>query len=298
MIRPDGTEPNEAAPIAAEPEAILVHQSVEDFALEPFESAEEPEYRVPPGELPAAIEAVLFASGEPLGIERLCEATGHAREDLLSVLAQMAESAANDPRRGLLVREAEGSWFLSTKPTAAEPLRRLYQPRTRPPLSQAAYETLAIIAYNQPATRAQVESVRGVSSDSIVARLIERGFVREAGTLDAPGRPTLFETTEEFLQEFGLRSVRDLPSMEMMMYGTLREIEVQLEEAAGNRRDNQITIDQIAPPGAIPEPPAPLPEADLPPADPEEVLELSEALFGTDADADVGTDGSSGPADA
>jgi segregation and condensation protein B len=147
-------------------------------------------------------------------------------------------------------------------------------------LTQAAYETLAIIAYNQPATRSQIESIRGVGSDSIVSRLIERGLVREAGTLDAPGRPTLFETTEDFLQEFGLRSVHDLPSMEMMMYGTLREIEIQLEEAAGNRKDNQITIDQIVIPSGIQE------EVDEPltPSDPKEILELSQAFFGSGKD--------------
>jgi segregation and condensation protein B len=192
----------------------------------------------------------------------------------------MEEKSASDPRRGLMVREADGAWFLTTKPTTIESLRRLYQPRSRPALTQAAYETLAIIAYNQPATRSQIESIRGVGSDSIVSRLIERGLVREAGTLDAPGRPTLFETTEDFLQEFGLRSVHDLPSMEMMMYGTLREIEIQLEEAAGNRKDNQITIDQIVIPSGIQE------EVDEPltPSDPKEILELSQAFFGSGKD--------------
>jgi segregation and condensation protein B len=236
---------------------------------------------VDPAELPAALEAILFASGEPIGIERLSEATGLDKERLLRALRDLEERTAADPRRGLMVREADGSWFLSTKPSVVEPLRRLFQPRTRSPLSQAAYETLAIIAYNQPATRAQVENVRGVGSDSIVARLIERGLVREAGTLDAPGRPTLFETTEQFLQEFGLRSVHDLPSMEMMMYGTLREIEVQLEEAAGNRTDNQITIEQIAP--GLGEG-SPVPVESYPAPDPEEMLDLSGALFGEDGD--------------
>jgi len=144
-----------------------------------------------------------------------------------------------------MLREADGKYTLSTKPGFFDIITRMYQPRHRPPLSQAAYETLAIIAYNQPVTRAQVEAVRGVNSDSIISRLIERNLIYEAGHLDAPGRPTLFATTEQFLLDVGLGSVDELPAMEMLMYGTLRDLESSLQEASGSNRDNQITIDQI-----------------------------------------------------
>jgi segregation and condensation protein B len=262
--------------------AGMEYQDVESLLREIPQAPDVDSFRVAQEDLAAVLEALLFASGEPIGLERLSDATGVEKERLHRALQDMEEKTSADPRRGLMVREADGAWYLTTKPTTVDSLRRLYQPRSRPPLTQAAYETLAIIAYNQPATRSQIEGVRGVGSDSIVARLIERGLVREAGTLDAPGRPTLFETTEDFLQEFGLRSVHELPSMEMMMYGTLREIEVQLEEAAGNRKDNQITIEQISLPV---EPPA----ADAEPAaasDPKEILELSEAFFGTGKDGE------------
>jgi hypothetical protein len=150
---------------------------------------------------------------------------------------------------------------------------------------------LAIIAYNQPVTRAQVEAVRGVNSDSIISRLLERSLICEAGTMDAPGRPTLFATTEQFLMDFGLRSVKDLPPMEMLMYGTLRDFEESLEEAAGRRRDKQLTIDQLV--QAIGPAPDRMPElaADLaqaPAADDmpdQEFLQFSEALFGEDPPA-------------
>jgi len=272
------TEPTEI-PYPVE-QAGLEYQEVSALIAEvEIETGAAP-YAIDPLDLPAALEALVFASGEPIGIERIVEATGLEKERILRTLRDLEERTAADPRRGLMFREADGCWFLSTKPSVVEPLHRLYQPRNRPSLSQAAYETLAIIAYNQPATRAQIESVRGVGSDSIVVRLIERGLVREAGTLDAPGRPTLFETTELFLQEFGLRSVHDLPSMEMMMYGTLREIEVQLDEAAGNRKDNQITIDQIAP-GSLESTTADA-AAEAPAPDPSEMLDLSGALFGSE----------------
>ncbi len=194
--------------------------------------------------LPAALEALLFVAGDPLPLEKLAAITGFDRQTISQVLTGMSERYQHDTRRGLLLREIEGRYMLCTKPDQKAVLQKLFQPRNRPPLSQAAYETLAIIAYNQPVTRAQVETVRGVNSDSIISRLQERNLIHEAGTLDAPGRPSLFETTDQFLMDFGLRSVEALPPMEMLMYGTLRDFETSLEEAAG-RRDRQISIDQI-----------------------------------------------------
>ena len=97
--------------------------------------------------------------------------------------------------------------------------------------------------YNQPVTRAQIEAVRGVSSDSIVTRLIERGLVEECGTLEAPGRPALFRTTKQFLLEFGISSVSEMPAMELMMYKTIRDLQDSLETAAGSKDDRQISIE-------------------------------------------------------
>ena len=124
-------------------------------------------------------------------------------------------------------------------------LERMFMPRMKAPLSQASYETLAIVAYNQPVTRAQVEAVRGVSSDSIISRLLDRGWIEEAGYLDAPGRPTLFKTSEQFLLEFGIKSIDELPSMELMSYKTIRDLEQSLEDAAGANDNRQISIDGL-----------------------------------------------------
>jgi len=247
-------------------------------------------YHLSSEEAPAALEALLFAAGDPLPLEKLRQITGLERAVLENILNNMAERYLRDRQRGILLREVEGAWMFSTKPGLQEVLQRLFQPRHRPPLSQAAYETLAIIAYNQPVTRAQVEAVRGVNSDSIISRLIERNLIRETGTLEAPGRPTLFATTEQFLLDFGLRTVKDLPPMEMLMYGTLRDFEHSLELAAGHSHDSQMTIDQLV--STL------LPDAPQPPAGDakmqemstaaslpdQEVLELSEALFGEDRD--------------
>ena len=251
------------------------------------------DFRLAVEEAPAAIEALLFAAGDPLPFDKLQKITGLERVVLENTLRAMADRYARDRQRGILLREVDGSWMLSTKPGMSEILQRLFQPRHRLPLSQAAYETLAIIAYNQPVTRAQVEAVRGVNSDSIISRLTERNLISETGTLDAPGRPALFATTEQFLLDFGLRSVKDLPPMEMLMYGTLRDFEQTLETAAGHSRDSQMTIDQLvstllpdtSPHAAEPAPNAELHDrhemASLPD---HEVLEFSEALFGEDKD--------------
>lgn len=204
---------------------------------------EEDNFELPVQEVSAACEAILFASGEPVSISTLSEILNMDASVIRQALDKLISEYTNDPWGGLLIRKVDDSYVMCTKPGMKKVLERLFMPKSKPPLSQASYETLSVIAYNQPVTRAQVEAVRGVSSDSIIARLLDRGWIKEAGTLDAPGRPTLFETTQQFLLEFGIDSVEDLPSMELMSYKTIRDLEDSLEKAAGN--DRQITIDNI-----------------------------------------------------
>jgi len=198
-------------------------------------------------ELSAALEAVLFASGDPVSLERVCEITGAPKETAIEVLSEITERYGRDNRSGLSIRRLENEYIMCTKPEMKAVLDRFFRPRSRPPMSQATYETLAVIAYNQPVTRAQVESVRGVSSDSIIARLLERGWIQECGTLDAPGRPVLFETTQQFLMEFGIESIAEMPAMDLMMYSTIRDLEKSLEEAAGVRDTRQMSIEHLPP---------------------------------------------------
>lgn len=272
--------------------------SLTQESLSHFTAQDEPSREIiDEASLPAALEALLFAAGDPMSLDRLAAITGQDRQTLRRVLADCMERYRRDSRRGLLLREIDGDYLLCTKPEMQDVLERLFQPRNRPPLSQAAYETLAIIAYNQPVTRSQIEAVRGVNSDSIVSRLLERQLIREAGSLDAPGRPTLFETTDQFLLDFGLSSVDDLPPMEMLMYGTLRDFEATLEQSAGADRDRQMTIDQVVS-AFVPEAES-SPVADALPAaersdhdsgnEPSSINELpdvSRALFGNDGEAD------------
>jgi len=204
-------------------------------------------------ELPAALEAILFAAGDPVGIGRLEEITGVGQDVIHQTLTKMTVDYENNPWGGLLVRRLENEYVMCTKPQMKAVFERMFQPKSRPPMSQATYETLAVIAYNQPVTRAQVEAVRGVSSDSIVTRLLDRGWITECGTLDAPGRPSIFETTQQFLMEFGIASVAEMPAMDLMMYGTIRDLEDSLETAAGMKDTRQLSMEHLSdglfPPG-------------------------------------------------
>lgn len=196
-------------------------------------------------ELPAALEAILFAAGDPVSMDRLVEITQVQQDVLQQTLAKMTADYENNPWGGLLIRRLENEYVMCTKPQMKAVFERMFQPKSRPPMSQATYETLAVIAYNQPVTRAQVEAVRGVSSDSIISRLLDRGWINECGTLDAPGRPTLFETTQQFLMEFGIASVAEMPAIDLMMYGTIRDLEDSLENAAGMKDTRQLSIEHL-----------------------------------------------------
>ncbi len=178
----------------------------------------------------AVTEAVLFAAGDPISLTRLRDITKFGEGEQLAALEQLELKLQTDPASGLNLRRLNDRYCLTTKAELKEALLPLFEPRHAPKLSKAAYEALAVIAYNQPVTRAQIEAVRGVNSDNVIGRLVERGLIELVGNLDAPGRPSLFGTTDRFLLEMGLTSVGELPPMEMMMYGTLQDFEQALRE--------------------------------------------------------------------
>ncbi|OUM94897.1 MAG: SMC-Scp complex subunit ScpB [Firmicutes bacterium ZCTH02-B6] len=163
-------------------------------------------------QLVAVLEAVLFASPEPVSLNDLARVTGWDQEGVHAALALLRQRL-EAPDRGLCLLEVAGGWQLATKPELAELLQSLLAPRPPAPLSQAALETLAIIAYRQPITRAEIEQLRGVRVDSALQSLLERELIEEAGRADAPGRPILYRTTPRFLEWTGLSSLADLPPL-------------------------------------------------------------------------------------
>lgn len=163
----------------------------------------------------AVIEGLLFAAGEEgLSASQLAEYTGLGVGEVRA-LCDSLQKDLREGRRGIQVRRIRDTYQLTTLPEHAPFLEQMSEVPKMPPLSQAALETLAIIAYRQPVTRAEIEEIRGVKSDRALATLLGRGLIREAGRSEAPGRPILYGTTPYFLEYFGLRDLDDLPVPEL-----------------------------------------------------------------------------------
>jgi len=158
-----------------------------------------------------AIECILFAGGEPVRPEQLAEA---AEVPIEVVAAALDILRAEYAGRGLEVQAVAGGYQLGTRPAYAEAVRRYLGAAAREPLSQAALETLAIIAYQQPITRPEIDALRGVRSDYILERLEERRLIHVVGRKETVGRPMLYATTEAFLRHFGLSGLSEMPPLE------------------------------------------------------------------------------------
>lgn len=200
------------------------------------------------GKLPqeAIVEAVLFAAGDPLPLETIAHILGTEKAATAEILQSLADKWAADPSKGVYLKNVNDTYTIATKPILSEILQTLFTPENMPPITPAAYEVLAIIAYNQPTTRAQIEAVRGVNSDGLIHRLLEHDLIEPRGFLDAPGRPQLFGTTDKFLSEFGLNSTEALPPMELLMYSSLQELTANLQKTEGAAKlKNQMSIDNL-----------------------------------------------------
>lgn len=166
------------------------------------------------GKIKAAIESILFAMGDSVPIERICSSLELDRENAEKIIEKMQSEYENDESRGIKILRLEDSFQLCTKTEYYGYIRTVAEKRSKVSLSNAALEVLSIVAYNQPVTRGSIEFIRGVNSDGSLSKLVELGLVEERGRLDAPGRPILFGTTEEFLRCFGLTSLDSLPSVD------------------------------------------------------------------------------------
>ena len=158
----------------------------------------------------AAIEAILFSMGDSVSIEKLIEATQTDLEAVEDAISKLEDKYAENSS-GLDIVRLENKVQLCAKSEYYDILKTLITHQKDRPLSDTALETLSIIAYKQPVTRMEIEKIRGVACDHAVNRLIELGLVTELGRMNAPGRPLLFGTTEEFLRAFGVSSLEDLP---------------------------------------------------------------------------------------
>ena len=163
-------------------------------------------------QLESTLEAVLFAAGDAVSIDRLCEALELPRETVLEAARELS-SRYDFEQRGLMLRRIADKLQLCSRPMYAEAVRRVTEARKNASLSPAALEVLTIIAYRQPVTRAFIDQLRGVDSGGTLSSLAEKQMIEEAGRLEVPGRPILYRTTEHFLQAFALESLDDLPAL-------------------------------------------------------------------------------------
>ena len=163
-------------------------------------------------EIESAVEAILFASGEPISLERLANAVGVDQPTAKQIVTRLADYYSYE-RRGMRVLTIDDCYQLASAPDYAVPVRRAMETRRPPQLSQAALESLAVIAYFQPTTKAYVEQIRGVDSSYTIGLLNDRGLIEECGRMAVPGRPILYRTTQAFLRSFGLQTLEDLPPM-------------------------------------------------------------------------------------
>lgn len=160
----------------------------------------------------AIIEAILFAAGREVHLNELMAALEETEENVIAIINSLQDDYKNNDR-GIEIVNVNESYQLATKKELYEYLYQVFDKRAKPNLSQAALETLSIIAYNPKITRAEIESIRGVNSDGTIYKLLEYDLIESAGKLDAPGRPTTYKTTSAFLKMFGIKDLENLPEL-------------------------------------------------------------------------------------
>lgn len=225
----EATYPEVSEVVAAEPIAeVSVEELVE--AVAGYAVAVEPPHEEVPahlnGKLKHVLECMLFVSDEPMSSKQLAEKLEIDESKVEDALAALEEDF--NCGHGLQLMRLAGGYQICTRPEYGDYCAMILQP-SKKKLSKAALETLAVVAYRQPCTIPEVEAVRGVSVDGVMKTLIERGLVKEAGKKQAPGRPNLYATTEEFLEYFGLNDISELPDIDMLAIEEVKALEAQKE---------------------------------------------------------------------
>lgn len=169
-------------------------------------------------ELQRAVEAILFAAGEPVELSRLAMALEADEKDVEAAVSALADELSFN-RRGIRIIRLEKRWQMVSSGEMADYITKALETRKPPKLSSSQLEALTIVAYYQPATKAMVEQIRGVDSSYSISALMNKKLIEEAGRLNVPGRPILYRTTPDFLRTFGITSLEDLPVIEKINFG-------------------------------------------------------------------------------
>ena len=185
-------------------------------------------------ELTSAFEAVLFSGGEPQSIDRFSQVFDITPEKVVKVMETL-EKRLNEQKSGLELLRLDNTYQLATRAEYADYIKKMFDIRRRTPLSPAALEVLAVVAYNQPVTKSFIEQVRGVDCSGVVTTLVEKGLIEERGRLELPGKPLLYGTTKNFLRCFGINDLSELPPLpknENAEESTAEQIPLDEETAA------------------------------------------------------------------
>ena len=193
----------------------------------------------------SAIEAILFAAGESVPVARMSLVLDTDEHEILRIAAELAQRYEAEGR-GMRILRLDDKLQMCSAPEYAPFITKTLEQRKPPMLSPPALETLAIVAYFQPVTRAYIEKVRGVDSSYTVSVLVERGLIEACGRLDAPGRPTLFRTTDVFLRTMGISRLDQLPELPDMNNGEgLEKLQEAINQLQENEKDGQITMEDV-----------------------------------------------------
>lgn len=184
-----------------ETEPVLENEPVETDEKIPVENPE------------AVVEAILFAMGNSVSISKIADVLNISKNEASDIIAIMQKKYNEDVNRGITIVELDGNVQMCSKTDMYEHLIKIATVPKHYTLTETVLETLSIVAYKQPVTRIEIEKIRGVNCDHAVNKLLEYGLIAEIGRLDAPGRPLLFGTTEEFLRSFGVKSLEELPTV-------------------------------------------------------------------------------------
>lgn len=187
------------------------------------------------------VEAIIFASGEPVSISRIAQVLEVKTSEIDNAVNELCEKY-NSPESGVNLVRLENNVQMCTNPAYIEPARAVLDLKRNLPLSQAALEVLAVIAYNQPVTKAFVEQVRGVDCSGVVGSLMQKGLLEERGRLELPGRPLLYGTTDNFLRCIGLSSISELPAPPKSKNETAdgEEVEAGSDDSEKNEDSSEI----------------------------------------------------------
>ena len=191
------------------------------------------------------VESLLFSLGRSVSVEEIATCLNMGKDGAF-LAAERLRERYEERQEGLLIKKLEDRYQMVSHPKTYEGLIRVVKRPQKPVLSDVALETLSIIAYCQPITKVEVERIRGVKSDHAVNRLVEYGLIEEVGRLDAPGRPMLFATTEEFLNRFGVDSLKELPGLPEDMEKLLKEeVTEELKDSFGlDMEDAEETVEE------------------------------------------------------